>query len=161
VDQGNWGIVLAIVGIGATMALGIPALRRRRVAPHWTEPQWIVGAMKIRTHRVPVLTVRWGVRGQNAIQGVECAVRSPRVDWRVCAWPKGRLEPPREDLYTYVNLLDGNPFNSIVTSPVDLGKPVEDFTGRAVKGKYQLRIRWFEPDKPARRRQRVFSYVIT
>jgi hypothetical protein len=160
-DQGDLGIVLAIVGIAATIGLEIPALRRRRIALHWTNPVWTLGAMKIRTHRVPVLTVRWGVRGRNAIQGVECAVRSPKSDWRVCALPKGRVEPPKEDLYTYVSLLDGSPFNSTISSPADLGKPVEDLTKSAVKGKYQLRIRWFEPERPARRRQKVFSYVVT
>ena len=96
----------------------------------------------------------------NAIQGVECAVRSPTGEWHVCTWPKGRVEPPKGDLYTYVNLLDGKPFNTTITSPADLGKPVKDLTEGAVKGKYQLRIRWFEPEKPTRRRQRIFSYVV-
>ena len=46
------------------------------------------------------------------------------------------------------------------SSPADIGKPVKDFTDKAVKGKYQLRIVWFEPEKPTRRRQKIFSYVV-
>lgn len=116
--------------------------------------------MKIRTQRLPVLTVKWGVRGSNAIQGLECAIRAPEGDWQVCAWPRGRLVPPKDDLYTYINLVNGSPFNSTITSPADIGKPVEDFTEKAVKGRYQLRIVWFEPERPRRRRKKLFSYTV-
>lgn len=67
---------------------------------------------------------------------------------------------PKDDLYTYINLLDGRPFNSTITSPNDIGKPVTDLTSQAVKGKYALRIRWVEPERPRRRRQKVFSYTV-
>lgn len=161
VDQGDFGIVLGVVGIVITVALGVPALRRRRVAPHWTEPHWTVGTMKVRTQRLPVLTARWGVRGSLPIQAVECAVQSPAGKWHVCAWPKGTVQPPQERLYTYVNLLDGKPFNSTIASPADIGKPVQDLTQRAIKGEYQLRITWHEPEKPTRKRQKTFTYLVT
>ena len=75
-------------------------------------------------------------------------------------WPKGQLQLPKDDLYTYVNLLNGQPFNSTIASPADIGKSVSDLTAQTVKGTYLLRIRWVEPERPRRARQKVFSYDV-
>ncbi|MCP8999859.1 hypothetical protein NFC73_08960 [Pseudarthrobacter sp. RMG13] len=159
-DPTTLGILLGLVGIAITVALGLPPLLRRRSVTHWTPPTWNRGTEKIGTTRIPVVTVRWAVRGSNAsIQGVECSVRGPSGKWRQLAAPKGKLDLPKENLYTYINLVDELPFNSVVASPVNIGKPVSDAVALAKKGRYQLRIRWYEDDKP-RRREKVFSYVV-
>lgn len=129
------GIVLGFVGIGATILLGVPPLIRRRVAPHRTSPSWTLGAMKIGTTRVPVLTVRWAARGTTSIQGVECAVRGPLGKWYQCSTPKGTLDLRNEHLYTYIHLVTQRPFNSTVSSPTDFGKPLNDIVNLAVKGR--------------------------
>lgn len=124
--QGDFGILLAAVGIVLTVVLGLAALRRRRAAPHWTPPGWTVGAMKVGTQRLPVATIRWTVRGEGEAQGVECAVRSPSGSWQRCASPSGRLQLPKSDLCAYVNLVDGQPFNTTIASPAGIRAPVTD-----------------------------------
>lgn len=76
------------------------------------------------------------------------------------AWPKGQVQLPKDDLCTYVNLLDGQPFNSTIASTADIGRPVMDLTAKAVKGTYTLRIRWVEPERPRRVRQKLFSHHV-
>lgn len=108
----------------------------------------------------PVLCARWDVRGSDTIQGVECRVRSPNGGWKVCTWPRGRLAIPKDDLYTYINLTNGQPFNTTLSSPLDYGRATEDITDLAVKGKYKLRLTWHEEDHPKRKRQQTFSYTL-
>lgn len=159
--QGDLGIVLGIVGIVITVVLGLAALpRRRRSAPHWTRPDWKTAPMKVGGQRLPVLTIRWNLRGSSSIQGVSCAVRLPSGAWRECKSPRGSLDPPKDGLFTHVNLVDGETFNATIASPADIGKPVTDLTGRAVKGKYALRIQWVEPEIPSRVRRKEFLHVV-
>lgn len=159
-SQGDWGIVLAIAGIVITIGFGAPVLKRRRFKPSWTQPIWTSTSLKQRTHLLPVLRIEWSVRGTGVLQDVECAVRSPSGTWRTCSSPKGTVSLPRRNLYTYVDLRNGHTFNTTIASPVDHGKPVTDLTGDAVPGKYALRIRWYEPNKPSRRRQTIFTHVV-
>lgn len=159
-DPTTFGILLAFAGIAITVALGLPPLLRRRSVTHWTPPTWRRGTEKIGTTRIPVVTVRWAVRGSNAsIQIVECSVQGPSGKWRQLAYPKGKLDLPNENLFTHINLVNEMPFNSVVTSPANIGKPVSDAVALAKIGRYQLRIRWHEDDK-RRRREKVFPYVV-
>lgn len=159
-DSATLGIVLALAGIVITLALGLPPLLRRRNVVHWDSPVWRRETKKIRTTRVPTVTVRWSVRGSNtAIQDVECAIQGPSGKWVSLAYPKGKLDVPKENLFTYINLLNERPFNSVISSPADMGKPVVNATASARLGRYRLRIRWYEGVKK-RRREKIFSYVV-
>lgn len=117
--------------------------------------------MKIGTTRVPILTARWGVHGVKSVNGVECAVRGPSGKWQVCSWPKGTLDLPKDDLYTHINLVTERPFNATSSSPANIGKPVRSILDQAVKGSYELRVRWYESDKPKKVREKVFSRQVT
>lgn len=160
VSKEDWGIVIGLASIALGLLACWPVLRRRRAALHWTAPTWKAGPMRVRTKRIPVLTIRWGLLGVGEAQGVECAVRSPKGEWSTCAWPKGTLRPPKENLYTYVNLLTGETFNTQISSPVDFGKPVVDFTDGLVAGEYVLRLRWFEAERPTKQHERTFAHVV-
>ena len=159
-SQGDWGIVIGIVSVVLTVGFGVLAYRRRRVKPYWAQPRWTVAAQKHGTFRLPVLTIRWEVRGTGELQGVECAVKPPSGDWQVCSSPKGSISLPRTNMYTYVDLRNGRTFNTTVASPADLGKPVTDLTAEAVPGRYTLRIRWYEPYRPSRQRETTFAHIV-
>ena len=133
----------------------------RGIKAHWTTPQWTVEAMKIGTVMTPVLTARWAVRGPNAsIQDVEMAIQGPSGEWKKLAYPKGDLVVPKSGLQTYINMTNETPFNAVVSSPADIGKPVRSTVELAKKGPYKLRIYWYENDRPKRRHEKVFSHVV-
>lgn len=159
-DQGDWGILLGVVGIALTIIFGVPAYRRRGTKPHWTQPTWTSSSLKQFTHLLPVLKAQWEVRGTGELQNVECAVQSPSGAWQPCSSPTGTLTLPKRNMYTYIDLRNGHPFNTTIASPVHHGKPVTDLTGDAVTGKYVLRIRWYEPTKPSQQREVTFTHIV-
>lgn len=159
-SQGDWGIVIGLVGVALTVVFGIPVYLRRRHKQHWIAPTWTVRAQKQRTSLLPVLEIRWGVRGTGELQEVECAVQAPTGTWQTCSWPSGNIALPRNNLYSYVDLRTGKPFSSTIASAADIGKSISDLTADAVPGKYTLRITWYEPDKPARQRRVTFTHTV-
>ena len=161
VSQGDWGIVIGVVSGVLTVVFGVPVYRCRKMKPHWTQPTWTVAAQRHGTFRLPVLTIRWEVRGAGELQGVECAVQPPSGDWQVCSTPKGSISLPKSNMYTYVDLRNGRTFNTTIASPADIGKPVTDLTAEAVPGRCSLRIRWYEPHRPSRQRQTTFTHIVS
>ncbi|WP_460785222.1 hypothetical protein [Microbacterium tumbae] len=141
------------------IVLGVMGFRRRRVKPHWTTPAWKMVRVKVRTTVVPVLRVDWGVRGHADIHDVLCTVSGPQGNTRDLTWPNGTVQMGK-DFFTYVSLIDGAPFNTLISSPVDIGKPVTSMLDRAVTGRYTLRVRWSEEIRPSKLRERTFSHTV-
>lgn len=159
-DLATLGILLAVAGIVMTIVLGLPPLLRRRSVTYWTSPSWTRQTQKIGTRRVPTLAIRWSVRGSKSnIQGVLCATQGPSGEWFTFSHPKGVVNLPKEDLFTYINLLSEKPFNSTITSPSDIGKPVTDAAGKISLGRYKLRICWYEGNKK-RQHEKIFSFIV-
>lgn len=155
-----WGIGLTVLGILLAVIFWARPRSIRSSVIHWVRPTWKLGTEMVRTKRIPVLTVRWSLRGIGAIQGLECWTKAPGQDWRKLAHPKGTVTAPKDGFMTHVNLIDGRPFNSVVYSPVDYGKPVTDATGQRVNGTYKLRLDWSDADKPTKRRRVEFKHKV-
>jgi hypothetical protein len=83
------------------------------------------------------------------------------MNWRRLTWPTGQVDPPKDNLYTYIGLIDGRPFNATVTSLADIRQPAQDLTDQAVKGRYELRIRWVNASRPSRTREKTHSHMVT
>lgn len=161
-DATTLNTLVTIVGIGVTVVaivLGVMGLLRRRLKPHWTTPVWMVTRVKVRTAVVPVLRVDWGVRGDAEIHDVLCTVSGPQGNTKDLTAPKGTVQMGK-NFFTYVSLIDGAPFNTLISSPVDIGKPVTSMLDRAVRGRYTLRLRWSEKVLPSKIRERTFFHTV-
>jgi hypothetical protein len=164
-DVGTISLLVTVAFGVVTVILAAPPLLKmwneRGSKAHWTTPLWTVEPMKIGTVVTPVLTARWEVRGPNAsIQGVEMAVQGPSGKWKKLAYPKGNLVVPKSSLQTYIDMTTETPFSTVVSSPADIGKPVRSTVELARKGRYKLRIYWYENDRPKRRHEKVFSHFV-
>lgn len=155
-------VIAIVITVGATLITIIAtamSLRRRRVKPHWTTPNWTLTSEGVGSWTVPQLRVDWGVRGDAAIHDVTCSVRNPKGAWSNVAWPKGTVEMGKK-FFTRISLLDGRTSNSSISSPSAVAKPRASLTDRAVKGKYTLRIQWTEEVKPSKVREKSFSHTV-